>query len=207
MDEFLEKWHSDKKYQAKIKLLGYAVFIVIVTLFAASQGGNIQEPINDNNLDEPTIDSELIDIPDVYSYTINITINDKQYTFTGNKNKNDEIITKTSDESIENFMYRNDYYYKETDGNYIKTSRNVVYEPIDYEYIDLENINLYLSKAKQNNGEYFIYIKDIILNSTTDEYFVINRYNNRIDIDYTSLMKQTDPDIYKYIVNIEIIKE
>ena len=206
MDEFLEKWRSDKKYQAKVKLAIYLGFIIIVTIFAYSQRNSIKEPSNSE--EETTIaDGSIVDIPNEYSYIIDVYINDKTYTFTGSKNENAETIVKTTDEAVENFILRNNEYYKEINGSYYNTTKNAVYNPIDYDYINLENINLYLAKARPNSQGYIVYLKDIILNNSSDEYFVITVDASRINIDYTPLMKQMDSTIYKYVVNIQIIKE
>ena len=49
MDKFIEKWQSDKKYRAKIKLLLYVIFIIIITIYAVYLNKN--QPIN-NILDD-----------------------------------------------------------------------------------------------------------------------------------------------------------
>ena len=49
-----------------------------------------------------------------------------------------------------------------------------------------------------------LYLKDIILGQDTNEYFTISVDENKISIDYTPLMKQFNPDIKKYKVNIQI---
>ena len=206
MDDFLKKWHGDKKYQAKVKLLIYLVFVIAVSIYAVSQNGKYQESMT-NDEEEVTIDNKTIDVPNTYSYLINVSINEKEYKFMGTKNDTDETIVRTIDEVTETFIQKNNEYYKEINNNYFKTTRNAVYEPVNYEYINLENINLYLAKARKNNKDYIVYIKDIILNNTSDEYFIISINNNYINIDYTPLIKQIDSEIYKYVVNIEIIKE
>ena len=206
MDDFLKKWRGDKKYQAKVKLLVYLIFVIAVSIYAISQNGKYQA-LTTSEDEEVTIDNKLIDIPSTYSYLINVSINDKEYKFTGTKNDTDETIIKTIDEVTEKFIQKNNEYYKEINDSYFKTTKNAVYDPVNYEYINLENINLYLTKSKKNNKDYIVYIKDIILNNISDEYFIISINNNYINIDYTPLIKQIDSETYKYVVNIEIIKE
>ena len=36
MDKYIEKWKEDKKFRAKIKLLLYGIFLVIVIIYITS---------------------------------------------------------------------------------------------------------------------------------------------------------------------------
>ena len=86
-------------------------------------------------------------------------------------------------------------------------------ENIDDKFLrDIINIEFALKYEEKthdpkNYEEYLVYVKDIILGNSSDEYFVININNNHINIDYTPLIKQIDSEIYKYTVNIDIEKE
>ena len=80
MKEFMEKWQSDKRFQIKIKLLLYTVFIVIVAIYAISLDNS-----SIDNLDQDTIDEisneessskNIIDINDNYHYVATINIDD-----------------------------------------------------------------------------------------------------------------------------------
>ena len=76
---------------------------------------------------------------------------------------------------------------------------------LDDNYINLESINSYLEKAKSsNNNQYLVYLKDIILGNDSEEYFTILINDDKINIDYTPLIKQFNHDIKKYKVNIQI---
>ncbi len=77
--EFTKKWQSDKKYQAKIKLLLYGIFIIIVTIYVMI----INNQQLNNNIIENTITNQnkeitekIIAVPDNYNYQIDISIND-----------------------------------------------------------------------------------------------------------------------------------
>ena len=83
MNEFLEKWKKDHRFQTKIKLLLYTLFVIIVAIYAVSASNkmpNIQ-------LDDKTISNEdstsIIDIPNNYNYQIVVTIDNEQYTYSG----------------------------------------------------------------------------------------------------------------------------
>ena len=50
MDNFIKKWKSDKKYQAKIKLILYGIFIVLVALYASTLNTNMSKEDKKENL-------------------------------------------------------------------------------------------------------------------------------------------------------------
>lgn len=208
MENFIEKWQNDKKYRAKMKLLLYLVFIIAVSIYAVSLNKNNYELTNqDDYKQKDNIQNDIIEIPETYTYDTVVNINDSTYKFTGTKDKEKESITKEVDDEINNFIVQNNEYYKEENGIYIKTSKESIYEPVNYDYININNINLFLKNAKKNNNEYLVYVKDIILGNTSNEYFVISVNENYIYIDYTPLVKQLNNSIYKYTVSIKIIEE
>lgn len=210
MKDFIDKWNSDHKFKTKIKLSLYTLFVVLVSIFAVSNRNNIQtdeiEDYNTNNNSQINTDKKdyILEIPNEYDYTINITINDNNYKYTGTKNTSNEEITKEMDGVINNYIYKNNSYYKEEDEKYILTTKTEVYDIIEHNYIELETINEYLSKSTKEGNQYLVYIKDIILGNESEEYIIITPNNNKIDIDYTSLMKKFDKSIEKFLVKIEI---
>ena len=115
INDFLKKWHNDKKYQAKIKLLLYGIFILLATIYALSLNNNIQNE-NDNkdvekdNLITDTKNIDIINIPDEYHYIINVVINDKTIEYSGNKTNNNITIMKKIDNNITNYIYKNNDY-------------------------------------------------------------------------------------------------
>ena len=211
MDDFFDKWKSDKRFQALVKLCIYVFFVLVVSIYAFSIKGD--STLNVSNITGESSETlktdnkneNHIDIPDSYKYTIDITIDDKQYQYTGQKQGNEEIIKKGEKE----YLYRdNTYYYKDGE-NYLKVNKEEVYDVINQNYIDLDNINTYLSKATQNGDQYIIYLKDIVLGADSDEYFTIIKNDNNLDINYTPLMKLFNNNInnYKVKINIEEYKE
>lgn len=226
MKDFLEKWNTDSRFQTKTKLSLYTLFVVFVAIFAVSSRNNIetnesknqqqtqnnnetnQEQTTNNNLQEQDNKKLIkIEIPNEYDYKINITINESNYSYNGNKNSIREKITKTKDNISTNYIYENDKYYKENDiENYLLTTKEEVYDVIEYNYIDLETINEYLSKSTKIDNKYIVYLKDIILGNNSMEYITINIDNNNITVDYTKLLNYFDKSINKYLVEI-IIEE
>ena len=211
MKDFLDKWKKDKKYQTKIKLLIYTSFVVIVSIFAISNRNitaNNQLEEYDNNLNNKQEDSvsnnELIEIPQKYNYTINININDKEYEYVGIKTQSEEIITKKDDKNIKNYIYKDGSYYIEENENYILTNETEVYNLISKNYLELSTINVYLSKSIKQDNQYIVYLKDIILVDNTDDYIIIEKNDNKINIDYTTLINNFNKNINKCLVNIKI---
>lgn len=213
MKDFLEKWQKDPKYKTKIKLLLYTLFVVVVSIYALSinnyQKTDLDDEIesslgNYKDKEESEIKKNIIDIPEEYNYKINVNIDDYEYNYTGTKNANKMTIIKEENEIKTNYIYENNQYYVEETGKYIVTTKESVYNPINYNYLNLENINTYLNKATKEENQYLVYLKDIILAHDSDDYFIITLNDNKINIDYTPLMKQFNDELKKYRVNIEI---
>lgn len=207
MKDFLDKWNSDSKFKAKIKLGLYTLFVVIVSIFTLSARGNIEATNtleNNNDINQNEQEASLIEIPDKYNYKINITINDKSYQYNGTKETAKETITKISNNVTKNYIYQDGSYYQEDNGNYILSSKEEVYDVVSYNYLNLDTINQYLSKAKKENETYKVYLKDIILGNDSEEYITITIKANKVNIDYTSLMKLFDQYVEKYMVEIVI---
>ncbi len=203
MDGFIKKWHENKKFRAQIKLLGYFLFIIMVSLFARTLNTNTPIiPEEDKKENKSTTD--VIFIPEKYNLEMTVLYNDETYKFTQNKTTLQESITKETPQGITYYLYKDNQYYQNKSGTYLVTTKEDVYSPIEKNYLDLENINLYLSKATIENHQYLIPIKEIILGNDTDEYFIITINNNKIDIDYTPLAKKFSSDIDKLNVKINL---
>lgn len=211
MKDFLEKWNKDRRFRTKTKLILYTAFVVIVAIYAFTLDSdnsykdlsNIKNEIANTKKTEENI----IKIPKEYNYTITIKIDDKEYEYTGMKLSDKEYIEKKVDDKKTNYVYQNNNYYIEDTmkiDNYIITTKDEVYDIINYNYINLSTINEYLKKATKNDNQYLVYLKDIILGNDSDDYIVIDINENNIFIDYTVLMKEFNNNLNKYQVIIEI---
>ena len=206
MGDFIEKWRSDSKYRAKMQLIMYGVFILGVAAYAAIL--NNRAPITNIVDDEiPVVDKKeetIINIPNKYNYVMDIVIDDKEYKYSGTSEPAKTTITKIKDDTTTNYIYENNEYYIEDNGNYVKTTKDEVYDIVNYNYLNLNTINEYLTKATKDNDQYLVYLKDIILGNDSEEYFTIKVDDNNIVIDYTPLMKQFNNNINNYEVTIQI---
>ena len=195
---FKEKW-QDKKYQAKIKLSGYSIFVVIAIIMILVEGAsNNKNTVIDNGLEDnktikdntDTKDNKLFTINYPYIIELNYNIDNTKNNITYNysNNNNELLITKTNNDIVTNYKYISNKYYVENNDKYILTNINKVYDIIDYEYLDIDNINNYLNNATLENDIYKVYLKDIILNNTSDKYITIKLLDNSVEIDYTYLL-------------------
>lgn len=219
MQDFMQKWNNDPRFKTKIKLSLYTIFFVFVAIFAVSGRNNIptneiqneipeeNNTTNENKIENNDNTNETINIPSEYDYNINITINDSNYQYAGKKNNIKETITKIVDNIETNYIYENNDYYKENDTeNYLLTTKEEVYDIVDYSYLDLNTINQYLAKSTKTENQYLVYLKDIILGNDSEDYITITLEENKINVDYTNLFSYFDKSIAKYLIEIEIIE-
>lgn len=193
-----EKW-NDKRERAKIELILYAIFFIGVIIFV-----RVGNNISNNNIN--TSDNLFISqINDNYSYDIKININDNNYEYIGKVLGYNSTIEKKDSNTDEYFYKKNDKYYKlDQDNGYVLSNKNDIYNVINYDYMDINNIKEYIKTSNNDNGIYKVKISDIILNSSSSDYITIkiDNINNTIEIDYTNLLKINDSNITKAIVNI-----
>ena len=193
-----EKW-NDKRERAKIELILYTIFFIGVIIFV-----RVGNNISNNNIN--TSDNLFISqINDNYSYDIKININDNNYEYIGKVLGYNSTIEKKDSNTDEYFYKKNDKYYKlDQDNGYVLSNKNDIYDVINYDYMDINNIKEYIKTSNNDNGIYKVKISDIILNSSSSDYITIkiDNINNTIEIDYTNLLKINDSNITKAIANI-----
>lgn len=193
-----EKW-NDKRERAKIELILYAIFFIGVIIFV-----RVGNNISNNNIN--TSDNLFISqINDNYSYDIKININDNNYEYIGKVLGYNSTIEKKDSNTDEYFYKKNDKYYKlDQDNGYVLSNKNDIYNVINYDYMDINNIKEYIKTSNNDNGIYKVKISDIILNSSSSDYITIkiDNINNTIEIDYTNLLRINDNNITKAIVTI-----
>lgn len=193
-----EKW-NDKRERAKIELILYAIFFIGVIIFV-----RVGNNISNNNIN--TSDNLFISqINDNYSYDTKVNINDNNYEYIGKVLGYNSTIEKKDSNTDEYFYKKNDKYYKlDQDNGYILSNKNDIYDIINYDYMDINNIKEYIKTSNNDNGIYKVKISDIILNSSSSDYITIklDNINNTIEIDYTNLLRINDNNITKAIVTI-----
>lgn len=213
-ESFSTKW-KDKKYQAKVKLSIYGIFILIVIILGSignnSSLNNSNTKVIDNNISD---NSSINDSKDIfllpknkdYKYNIDIKLDDKEIKYNGEVNDVVEVITKEIDNVKYSYKYIDKKYYVSKNNNYVLTSRDNIYDIVDYSYIDNDIINSYLKESKLVGNKSVVYIKDIVLDYKGNDYITYTLSDKKIEIDYTKLYNiVNDNKIDSLVITIEYI--
>lgn len=191
---------KDKRERAKLELLFYGIFFLAIIVFTRILSGH-------NDVPKVTATKSFInEITDNYEYNIDINIDNNKYKYYGKRLGNNMSINKVIDNKYDYFYKMgNKYYILDTNGNYILTSVEDIYNYIDYRYLDISNIKEYIKLGTKDNNNYNIKVSDIILNSnnTNNITISIDESNNTITLDYTELFKIDNNNLNKEIVTIK----
>lgn len=191
---------KDKRERAKLELLFYGIFFLAIIVFTRILSGY-------NDVPKVTATKSFInEITDNYEYNIDINIDNNKYKYYGKRLGNNMSINKVIDNKYDYFYKMgNKYYILDTNGNYILTSVEDIYNYIDYRYLDISNIKEYIKLGTKDNNNYNIKVSDIILNSnnTNNITISIDESNNTITLDYTELFKIDNNNLNKEIVTIK----
>lgn len=192
---------KDKRERAKIELMLYGIFFIAVIIFARIAGSSTPSNNEQNN---QVTESFISSITDNYEYDMLINLNDNTYHYYGKVLGNNSTINLKIEDQITSYYLMNKKYYTLENGNYILTNEEEVYPYIDYYYLNINNIKEYIKLATKENDTYKVKISDIVLNSENDDYLIINinEGDKNLVIDYTSLLKLTENNIEKAILNI-----
>ena len=221
---FREKM-KDKKYIAKVQLIGYGIFILIIIVYANVSSKNynynnkntIENSKNNPNITSNVEEKSLLEtIKDNYNYDIDVTIinNDdttSNYKYTG-FSTGDVIQINTNDKV---YYGKSNEYYELVDNNYTLVSDDTIYS-IDKKYITLDDILNYIKKSTldhttnystgRTTSTYYLYLKNILPNYMEADYVEIDVEETddtlTINIDYTNLMKYKDKNIKSYKVKL-----
>lgn len=213
-ESFSTKW-KDKKYQAKVKLSIYGVFILIVIILGSignngsldnSNTKDIDNNISDNSSINDSKDIFLLPKNKDYKYNIDIKLDDKEIKYNGEVNDEGEVIAKEIDNTKYSYKYIDKKYYVSKNNNYVLTSRDNIYDIVDYSYIDNDIINGYLKESKLVGNKSVVYIKDIVLDYKGNDYITYTLNDKKIEIDYTKLYNiLNDNKIDSLVITIEYI--
>lgn len=209
---FLEKMKSDKKYNAKVQLIVYGVFIVILIIYVniSSMGGSVSKGnsllnnfIENDKFQNTTKDQKslLEQVEDNFCFDVVVEIKkkneekdeDHKIRFVGKSYNNTQEISKES--GNDNFYYyKLDERYYNKDEEISLIAEDVVYDLIDGEYIEINSILKLLDKASldhvtdYSSGKkeyvYHLKVRDIIVSYQDDELIEIKAQeeNNTLTI-------------------------
>lgn len=195
-----ERW-KDKRERAKIELMLYGIFFLIIIIFA-----RISNSMSNNIPKEEDNKIFISEITDNYSYDIDITIDNDNYKYYGKvlgHNMNIHKVVDTEDEYF--YKMNNKYYILDDNGNYILTNDKEIFSYIDYRYLDINTIKEYIKMGTLNSNIYTIKVSDILLNNNSNDVITItvDDINKELVIDYTNLFKVNNNSLYKELVRIK----
>lgn len=196
-----ERW-KDKRERAKIELILYGIFFLVIIIFARISSSMSTNIPKDNDINNTFID----EITDNYQYDIDITIDNNKYKYSGKKLGNNMSITRIVGTKEEYFYQMNDkYYILDTKGNYILTTAEDIYPYIEYRYLNINNIKQFIKLGTKNDTVYSVKVSDIVLNNNSADTITltVNEEDKNIQIDYTNLFKIDNSNINKAEVNIK----
>lgn len=196
-----ERW-KDKRERAKIELMLYGIFFLVIIIFARISSSMSTNIPKDNDINNTFID----EITDNYQYDIDITIDNNKYKYSGKKLGNNMSITRIVGTKEEFFYQMNDkYYILDTRGNYILTTAEDIYPYIEYRYLNINNIKQFIKLGTKNDTVYSVKVSDIVLNNNNADTITltVNEEDKNIQIDYTNLFKIDNSNINKAEVNIK----
>lgn len=222
-NSFIYRFKNDSKYNAKVQLMGFVIFVVIIVIYLniSRIGDNYDYNNVINKIDNKSND-EVVSIFDKINdnYTYNISISakskDKDVTiiYSGKRYEDNTIINRNSSGVNDVFYKISDEYYINGDNNYKYIDEDIVYEFVANKYIELDGVMNLINKASldhlsnESNGEinylYKLAIKDVVLSYSGSDIIDIkvNVFGDvlTIDIDYTNLFKEVYDDIDEYLI-------
>ncbi len=204
------KQSYDKRKIAFIKLgIGVLFIVILSVILNMNTSNNNNNLIDDDNKESNTTSDDFIFFKlDNYDYNIDISIQsyDEEYNLSYKGSViNNEIEGMLCMNSIEaKYIYKDGKYYALEDDEYIKVSEDEIYPIIDYEYLNINNINKYLNNAtleytnEEIGRKYLVKVSDIINSDSTDNITITYIMENNIlklYIDYTNLIKIINSNI------------
>lgn len=201
---FFQRIMDDKKYSAKIQLIGYGVLVIVLIVYLnianmgrSSFSGNIisDDVSGDNTILENT-DTEssnlLKEIHDNYQYDQHVTLKKNSsgfeeefslHYFGKSYDKNLEI-NKESATDTQTYYKIDDRYYIKEDTGVVLTDVDVIYDLVGGEYLEFDDIQKLMEKASldhvtdYSSGKkeyvYHLKVKDVILSYRGDDVVEMN---------------------------------
>lgn len=200
---FLEKIKTDKKYKAKVELIGYVLIIVLIVIYLnisnLRNNYNYDSPknvINENTseeVDNQEDEGSFIDkINDNYSYSVDVEINQKidgndvfnKYNYNGKSYKENMIINRVTDSGNITYYKVNDKYYVKDNDAYVPSEEKNIYDLVDGKYLELDGLKKYIKMANldhytnYSSGKkeyvYNLKVSDVIQNYKGEEVIIFN---------------------------------
>lgn len=197
-DGFFEKLKNDKKYKAKVEILGYGVFILILIIYlniagAGSSGSvvnNVNNLENNNSVVNETEEAETLleRLENNYKYDINVSLTHDTETledieevvcYSGRSYGDSIEIIKSYQETMVSYYKVKDFYYAKDNEEYKIIDEEEVYSFDLGSYIEVADVKKYIEMASldhvtdYSSGKkeyvYHLKIRDVIKSYTADD--------------------------------------
>lgn len=220
---FIEKYKEDKKYKAKVQLIGYGIFIVIIIIYLNiyNMTGNhtntkLTNQITTNDTENKKVEEVgewIKELDNNYQYDITVSLKEEDSTkeihYSGSSYKTKMTIIKEENGITTNYFKEDkNYYFKEED-KYTLSDEDTVYSLIKGDYIELANLKNYLESSEldhytnYSSGKYeYVYnllVRNIIKTLEKDDSITFNVVIENdtiiIEVDYANLLNNSGEDV------------
>lgn len=205
---FLKKIKTDKKFKAKVELIGYIVVVVLIVIYIniSNIGKNYDynNVLNNNITTNTNVDENksnlLEELNDNYNYNINISITKKKsndqeidynsnelenidYSYSGKSYEENIIINKIiNDETTTYYKVESEYYTKENE-EYKLTDDKIIYDYLSSKYIELENVKKYITASSLDHvTDYSSGKKEYVYNLKVSDIIKTYKENDLVEI-------------------------
>ena len=159
---FWERCKTDKKYKAKIELIGYGVLVLFLVIYlnigSMNSGiGNVSSIMNDNMLDKNTNEKDsflngevdlIKKLDDNYQYDVLVNLKhvidnteiESELSYSGKRYDEEVIIDRVINEEKNTYYKIGTLYYSFVDDKYSVIDEEIVYNMLDKRYIELEGL-------------------------------------------------------------------
>ena len=202
---FLEKYKTDKKYKAKVELIGYGILILALIVYLniaslSSTPGTVQNIIPTGNSDESVEEETSLEKSDLlkkmddnYEYEVQVSFQKKeeentdlddgrlQIRYAGKRYDNHTVIEKEEETGVVNYYQIDSLYYVQEGEEYQSIKKDVVYDVIDSDFVEFDSLLKYLEQASLDHiTNYSTGKKEYVYHLKVKD--VVNHYSNSVDM-------------------------
>lgn len=200
-DSFFDKMKNDKKYSAKVQIVGWGVFVLLVIIFlninSVSTTGNsvnsntVSNMVDDSGEEEVQEEVTILKrISNNYVYDVNVSVTKSdnevinQYYYGKSYDNNIEINKKVNDTLSKYYEVDGYYYIKNENNEFGLIQSNMIYDLIEGKYIELDDVLKLINKASLDHvinssnddkeSVYNLLVRDVVISNKSEDVVTIN---------------------------------
>lgn len=202
---FLEKYKTDKKYKAKVELIGYGILILVLIVYLniaslSSVPGTVQNIIPTGNSDGDVKEENSLEKSDLlkkmddnYEYDVQVSFQKKeeentaiddsrlQVRYAGKRYDNHTIIQKEDKTETGNYYKIDSLYFVQEGEEYQSVKEDIVYDVIDSGFVEFDSLLKYLEQASLDHiTNYSTGKKEYVYHLKVKD--VVTNYSNSVDM-------------------------